>query len=1017
MTRALRLAALLLLAFGLWAQTDGNKGQIVGTVQDANGSVIPNAKVTVRNTQTGLVRELTSNEVGQYRAVQLDPGSYEIVATSAGLAPATLAGVTVNVGSSVQGDITLQVQATTVTVDVSDTLINVALPAPSTVLNNQAIENLPILGRRFQDFAALTPTVQIEPQRQQLSFVGQRGINANVLLDGSDYTQPFFGGIRGGERSNFAFTVPQSAIQEFQVVTTGYSAEYGRSTGGILNAITKNGTNQYTGEAFYQIRHKELGLNNPIVNLPLPETLQQFGGAIGGPIWRDRLFFFAAAEQQYSKQPRTVLFSSIAGAAATPDIQPTLDFFRSQEQRYSQTNDATATTGRLDYQFQAGHRLTARYNFSNNNAENAVSVGGATSPVTNSALSNEGVEKNRTHTGTVQYTHLFSPTIVNDFRYSAQYEVRPRIANAETPSVSSSIGTFGARNFLPTTQDDTRNQLINSLSLSAGTHTVKVGVDYARISTFQSFGFNQFGAFNFTTSNVGQILDILTPGGTVANRFDSPLVTYTRQIGDLIADYGVHQIAFYAQDSWRANNKLTLDFGLRYEAQLNPTPVANNQPVVDLVRNARFANGQALDPTRIPDVKNQWAPRFGFAWTPTSGERRTVVRGHTGLFYAATPLILFSGATNNFRIPPGDVSIQLTGTNPAGLTVYQQLAGVGVDLNRSALDQLPVIPIETVQRAAQLAQGGAAVDPFRGVNLLAVAPDYKNPRAYQAGFGVESEVVANFVAGIQLNYVNTVYLQRNRDYNLPLPTVNAQGRPVFNRANRPIPTLNQITVRESSARAMYRGATFQGQYRLRRVQFGAFYTLSETFSDDDNERSAGGFEYDNPFNLGPEYNYSNLDARHQFTFNAVATLPYGFEVSGLGRFRTGYPINPRAGSDLNTDLSNTDRPFINGVPFERNQFRNRGFRTVDFRVLKNFPFGERVRLQFSTEFFNLFNADNVVFAGNNLVYGTGPFPNFFDARSTTIPTFQRLRLNDAYDLNNSQLGNPLQVQFGLRLFF
>jgi hypothetical protein len=214
--------------------------------------------------------------------------------------------------------------------EVGDTLLQVVLPQPTTNLSEAAITNLPILGRRFQDFATLTPTVQVDPQRGQLSFAGQRGVNSNVMLDGTDYNQPFFGGIRGGERSNLAFTVPQSAIQEFQTVTTGYSAEYGRSTGGILNAITKSGSNATNGQAFYQLRHKELGLTNPILNVAPNETLQQFGGAVGGPIVRDRWFWFGAAEHQIARVPRRVLFTTLQNVAETAANRGSLQFFRQQ---------------------------------------------------------------------------------------------------------------------------------------------------------------------------------------------------------------------------------------------------------------------------------------------------------------------------------------------------------------------------------------------------------------------------------------------------------------------------------------------------------------------------------------------------------------------------------------------------------------------------------------------------------------------------------------------------------------
>src|SRR5579864_9011414 len=280
----------------LYGQADANKGQITGTVYDQRQGLVPNAKISITNTATGATRDVTSGSEGEFRAVLLDPGTYNVVVNAAGFAPTQLQGVVVSVGSAVNLPVTLQVGTTTVTVDVTEALTGVDLPAPTTVISSQAIENLPINGRRFTDFAALTPTVQIDAQRGSISFAGQRGVNGNVMVDGADYNNPFFGGTRGGERSGFVPTIPQSSIAEFQAITTGYAAEYGRSTGGVLNAVSKAGGNATHGEAFYQIRPQQTGTENPFIptlRVTVPagvtigetrEKLQQFGGGAGGAI-------------------------------------------------------------------------------------------------------------------------------------------------------------------------------------------------------------------------------------------------------------------------------------------------------------------------------------------------------------------------------------------------------------------------------------------------------------------------------------------------------------------------------------------------------------------------------------------------------------------------------------------------------------------------------------------------------------------------------------------------------------
>ncbi len=1031
--------ALVCLSFLAFSQVDANKGQIVGIVFDANKAVVPGAKIKIKNIGTGFTRELTANNDGLFRAVQLDAGSYELVAEAQGFAPATLKGIVVTVGSAINIDVDLQVQATSTTVEVTAGLLSEVTPAPSTVVNSNAITNLPINGRRVQDFAVLTPTVQVnDGTRGQLSFAGQRAIYSNIMLDGADNNQPFFGGIRGGERSNSILTVPQSAIQEFQVVATGYTAEYGRSTGGVMNTITKSGTNLIHGEGFYQNRNRKFSAQSPIpvldpldftsdinlrrkITVTPSETLQQYGGAAGGPAIKDKLFWFGAIEAQKADTPRQSVFPQVSNVTASPLTQPTLDFFRAEQKAFTQDNNAVALLSRADYQFSKGHRLTARYTFSNSTENNAVTVGGASNPFSQFALSNEGTEKDRVHNGTLQYTHIVSPAIVNDLRFSGSYEVRPRLANSETPGVLNFIGNFGARNFLPTVQDDHRYQLTDSITVLTGKHSLKFGVDYSKLSTYQSFGFNQFGTFNTNVSNAQTTAQLLGGNGTNGgNRFDAPGVIYQRAIGNLLADYGLQQLAFFAQDSVRINSKLTLDFGLRWEGQFNPTPSSDNTSLVNRVSNVVFPIGRQLDPTKMRDVTNQVAPRFGFAWNPVSGAHKTVVRGNTGLFYGATPMIVFAGGTNNFRAIPGDVSIQIGGdaTRPSIYNVFKQ---VGVDLNSASLTGLPIIPVDTVQRAAAIWLGGGTLDPFAGAALTLNANDFVNPRSFQAGLGVDTEVFKNFVAGVQLNYVNTVNLLRNRNYNLGAPVILAGDqtlRPNFSGRQRiGVSSLSTITVRESSARGMYRAMTFQAQYRLQKLQVSAFYTLAQNYSDADSERDATGFEYTNSFNLRDEYGYATQDIRHQFTANVVYRLPWGFELSGISRANSGLPYSARTGADTNGDGNNNDRPYsAPGQPFGRNIFRNRSYARTDLRILKTIQLKERMRVQLSAEMFNLFNADNVVLGTNNFVYGAGFLPN-----GTYAPVnaqFQRLKLTDGfYDPNNAQVGNPFQAQFGVRFFF
>lgn len=995
------------------AQTDAHKGRIIGVVFDTLGASVAEARVTVVNEATGAARTLHSNKSGEYQALSLDPGSYTIRAGMEGFADSSVDSVVLNVGTTVRADISLHVEETRSEIDVSASLIDPAQSTSDNIVGGTAIRDLPINGRRFQDFALLTPTVQVDRQRGQLSFVGQRGINSNVMVDGTDYNQPFFGGIRGGERSNSIITVPQSAIREFQAVAAGYTAEYGRSSGGILNAITKGGTNELHADAFHQVRDRSLGAEDPF-GAKVLETLRQSGGSLGGPLVPNRAFFFFAFERQTADTPRQVEFPRLAdtSGAAGPEA---FAHYESLEEPFESTNDAWALTPRLDLHLRGTQTLVFRYNASRAAALNTSTTGNPRQSRTNRALSNNGTEKDSIQYFTGQLTSLLTPAWINELRITGSREERPRLNNSSVPLVQSTVGRFGARSFLPTVQHDTRFQTNDAISLSRGNHGVKIGVDYSRLNASQSFGFHQFGRFILFGSSVEQHLDCLSRGGKIANRFDCAGI-YLRQIGNLRTDMNLSQIALFALDSWRISSRVTLNYGVRWETQNNPAPVASNAGLVDRVRNAQLPFGHT-DPTVIPDATDQVMPRLGFAYSPFSNSSRTVMRGSFGIYYAATPLLLFADPVNNFRATPGNLSVALPTTER---TVYRQFLAAGIDLNDFPLREIPVFPAELVQRVA-----GGGTDPFAGAQPITVADDYRNPRSIAFTAGVDHEVNRVLVSGVDFHHVNTVNLQRNKDFNLPAPYVRPGDPamiPFIDTRNRPIASLGSVTVRESSARSLYRGVTVSAKFRPgSSLQWDAFYTWSRTFSDDDNERSATGFGYNNPFALGSDYGPANHDIRHQFTSNAVLTLPFGISWSGIARITSGPPINPRAGSDLNGDRSGGGDRGLSapGIFLPRNAFSNRGMRNFDMRVMKNIPLTERAFIQLSVELFNTFNLENVEFAGFNTTYGPG-----LDLATGEFvgpqPRFMRLRdESGGYDRSNRQVPgvSPFQLQFAARLFF
>ena len=1048
------ICALAVLALALvggaseaFAQAQASTGQITGVVRDNNGGAIPNATVKATNKETGFERSATSTAEGVYRFVLMPPGVYTLSASAGNFSKAELTNVQVTIGQVTDLNIILGVGAVQEAVTVTAEAVQTTVSQPDAVINESAINNLPINGRRFQDFVTLTPTAQVDPQRGQISLSGQRGINSNINIDGVDYNQPFFGGIRGGERSNTAFTIPQESIKEFQVVAAGYSAEFGRSTGGLVTAVTKSGSNNYRGSAFYLLRHREVARGNgyydalsanlgrEVIAAP---TQQQFGGSFGGPIKKDKAFFFGSYEQQIVRNPRQVFFDNLQNFTPTAATQEAFDFYKSLQTPFEQTNDAQAGLIRFDYNFNENHRFNIRYSQSNNNALNANATGNQLFPTTVSALSNNGTEKNRTYTVVGQLTDYFSGNLVNELRSQYTRELRPRLANAEAPNVTNGIGRFGTVNFLPTTQFDWRFQLFNNLTWIAGNHSIKFGAEINHTFADQTFAFNQFGTFGFNTNNVATLLDIMsyTPSITtgVVNRFDQTGVTLLRQIGNGRLDLQMDEFSFFAQDSWRIKPSFTLNYGLRWEGQFNPAPDTSNKTIYDKVRGFRFPSGHTVDPSFIPDNTDQFAPRVGIAWDPLKNGK-TVVRAYTGIYYARTPMLLFAAPLNNFRNPPGDVSIQLPFAVPASNpnnTLYRQLRLIGIDLNNFTLDKLPVISQQQVQGIIS-ALGLANFDPFTNANVITWANDFRNPKSYQFGGGIERELGGGISVGVDYSQVNTFYLQRNRELNLPLPvlrstTVDPAQRPFYGVRNgstpfqlRPISTLGSIQVRESTGRSVFQAMNVRLNIRRKRFQVNAFYTLSRSLSNDDNERDAGGVAYEDPNNLAPEFNYSRLDRRHQFVANPIVFLPGGIDVSAALRLRSALPFDALFGSDANGDIGGPDRPYsAAGVPFLRNGFRNFATYDTDLRIQKGISFSDNRRLIFSAEIFNLFNAENIQLPNGNARVGNycaAPVPaNCGFSGPTNVDFLKKKDSSGNYILTNNP-GAPFQAQFGVRLQF
>ena len=1085
--------AIMCVAFAVSALAQAGTGSIAVTVTDSAGAVVPNATVTLTSKATNQTQTATTSGDGLYTFVTLQPGTYSVKAAASNFAEQTL-NVEVQVGRTTDANFTLGAGNVAAEVTVTAEGVQTTQSNSDAVITEAAISNLPINGRRFQDFATLTPTAQVDPSRGQISLSGQRGINGNVNVDGVDFNQPFFGGIRGGERSNSSFTIPQESIKEFNVVAAGYNAEFGRSTGGVINVVTKSGSNQLRGSAFYQIRPqdlarphsfaealKEQSLGPRGLDATLAPTLHQFGGSIGGPIVKDKLFYFGTYEQQRFRAPRQVLYPNIANVTPTARQQEVFDYYKDQEVPFQQTNDAYAALGKIDWVINDANRFNTRFNYSRNKALNGVSTGETSfDPTTTRALGTNGTENDENWSSVSQLVSNFSSSTSNDLRVQYAREERPRDANELAPNVFTGIGEFGTRNFLPTTQHDTRLQFADTLAWVTGNHTFKFGGEYSRIFAAQTFGFGQTGEYSLSIgSNAASIQNTLdqmsnTRVGSFLGRFDSTSAIYRQQIGNLQAEMKVQELAFFAQDQWQITPHFALNFGLRAEQQYNPDPDVSNTDLVNLVKNASFplAGGKGIDPTQIPDSGWQWGPRLGFAWDPT-GNGKTVVRGFGGVYYARTPLLLLADSINNYRLPPGNVRailgsggitvnqtrfnqflttpdaaqyIAITGCNPAvggalcqPTTIYRQFAIIGINLNNVGIDALPTLTPAQVQQIGSAISSTFNPNIVNGIQVTSHDVDFKNPESIQFGFGAEHEFARNFIVGVDYSQVRTNFLQKNVDYNLPAPVFNSSdpaGRPLigvtrpqalpaatpWTNRPRPISTLSSVQVRESSGRSFFQALTFRTRITKSWGLINAYYTLSRNESDDDNERDSGGVLYTNPYDRRAEWGPSRLDRTHQFVANPVFFLPYGFEVSSAVKLRSGLPINSTVGSDMNGDGLNNDRPYlVPGVELPRNFFRNRNVFDIDLRAQKGFDFSDRMRLIGFVEFFNIFNMSNTQLAGGQTNYcntatEAGRIRCGLDG--ITNANFAQVRnSSDQIRISNNPGSQVFQMQLGARFQF
>ncbi len=990
------MAALNALTFAQSAVT----GAISGKVSDERNAVITNATVNIRSLGTGREEKVTTSSEGAFRVTNLQPGTYAVTISATGFADYKLEQVVVEVGRASSIDATLKVAGAGETVQVvADAgLVNTDSKEFATNINQTAINELPINGRRWSNFAILTPGSVPDGSFGLISFRGISGLLNNNTIDGGDNNQAFFSEERG--RTRISYSVSQSAIREFQVNTSNYSAEYGRAAGGVTNAVTKSGTNEFHGDAFYFQRNNEWGARNPLafqsvlvngvatsVGIKPEDVRHQFGGTLGGPIAKNKLFFFFSYDQQKRDFPGLAIFNSQTflntvnrtALTAAPrnltnaQIDETVAFINSLTGTVPRRGDQRLILPKIDWQVTDKHAFTMTYN-----RLRWESPAGVQTQATNTrGRASFGDDFVKIDWGTARLLSTITPNIVNEFRYqyARDFEFQisqtpttgePRTSiNGSSPSIDITNGlTFGKPNFLERQSypDERRQQLTDNVTISRGGDTIKVGGDINYVTDTLSNLFQESGVYGYNNIN-DFIIDYVnwkTPLAATVNcvanptRFRGKCYTsnFAQGFGPKGAEFSTTDYNFYGQYDWKFMPRVTINLGLRYEYQKMPEPQYVN-PSTDQIPNTGITLNQAT--SNLPNDKNNFGPRAGFAVGLTQ-DGKTSLRGGYGLYYG--------------RIINSTIYNALLNTGATGGQFQTTLAPTAATA--------PIFPNVLASAPA----GTGAIQFF--------SPTFGNPQIHQFDLIFEREVLRNTTVSasylLSLGRKLPTFLDRNLTAPTTTQTFAVSGGPFNGQSvtipvfptTRPNTTYGQLTEIASQVKSEYNAFVLQANRRFTGgLQFLTSYTLSKSvdLSQGSQTFSTGNVPF-NVFDFELERGRSNFDVRHKFVAsviyapritlgNKVATaLVDGWSLAPIFQSYTGRPYSGFV-SGSNGGAGSLNRSGgANRFPLaERNSFTGPKIWNVDFRLSRRFYIKEKVNVEFLGEAFNIFNRTH--FTNNN----------------------------------------------------
>ena len=1050
-------AAVLLLLLSSAAAQDASTGAVKGTVVDATGGAIPDATVVLINVETGFRYSIATDPQGHFSFEMLPPGGYTGRATATGMSAQVTPQLQVAVGGLTELQFRLNVAGATETLTVSGAppTIDTQATAVSSWIETRAIDELPLDGRRFTDLALMTPGVTQDPRGMtsgsngDLAFGGIRGFQSSYLVDGADNNNAFFAEARGRYRAPYQFS--NEVVQEFRVSSNTYGAELGRSGGAVVNVVTKSGSNQLHGSDFYFLRDSGFGATHPYLDFKPQQQQQQFGFTLGGPIQRNRTFFFAGFDQHIFHVPIVVRFLD-GSSQVTP--QPGLGPYSPGDYEasdmgivFATANTLTGLAGsyparmmgnaeflKLDVALTPHEALSARLSTSRYWGQNNVFLDPA-SPLTTFGTSDNGQEQVATESGSISLTSALSWKLMSHLRAQFSRDLQQSSSNSSEPftRIEDVIDGFGRSSILPRQTREHRLHITETISLEGRRHSWKFGGDALLTWIYNFFPAESGGEYIFDPIKVNPFTFAPMEAGLEL----TPLRAYAHQVakyyiqnfGTAVSHPDTDEYAGFVQDSMRVIDHLALSLGARYDLQT-------------FTRKGLVSNPLWPDSGKIPYEPYNFAPRVGWAYS-IGNTRPLVIRGGYGWFYTRIPQIYTSTIATDNGI--SSQNLFLDKSDYYDHQVFPQYPNPLVNCPLSAdYCSLP-------KDLAQFAQAG----------ISSFSPNFKTPKVEQASLGIEREVAHRIAVGTSYMYVHGIDLICARDVNLPPPVnveypiydssgVNFLGTyygvpsystwqmvpsftcpwpPCINPLARPIPQLGAIDVFESAASSVYHAGTLSIR---RQMTSGVYFRLAYTYAhaiDDGQDALVAGRPalVQNSYAPNTERGNSVTDQRHRFVFSWIAE-PWPFhrgqeflgkifndwKLAGIYTFGSGRPVNVMVSGDPNQD-GNDMNDRLPGAA--RDSFLGPDYASMDLRLTRRLYVHDRLKLDLIGESFNLFNRDNrlVQITEDGLESDTAYFEKISNSIGINyFPGHFQIPSNPIKVMNSYP---PRQIQLALRMSF